>query len=349
MEDMRKAVKLADIAQKLGVSTVTVSKALSGQKGVSDEMREKIRQLADEMGYVKSVSTPKVSAHKSYTMGVIVAERFVDGDETFYWQLYQEISKSAMRKNCFVMFEVISTEDEKTLQLPKMVLEEKIEALIIMGTFRLDYTQFIRRNIHFPVVFLDSTDTVGSCDSVVSDNIMGAYRMTSYLLSQGHSRIGFVGTRLATTSIDDRYLGYVKALMEHGIEIRKDWLIDDRNRESGHMDYELNFILPKELPSAFFCNCDMAANMLIRKLMEAGYSVPGDISVVGFDNFAGGSYYKIGLTTFALNLREMGRRTVHIIRHKLENPNYSTGVYMIAGKFIERESTRPVGPPVPFA
>ena len=346
---MSKAVKLADIAEKLGVSTVTVSKALSGQKGVSEEMREKIRQLADEMGYVKTVPITKVSTSKSYTFGVIVAERFVNGDETFYWQLYQEVSKSAMHKNCFVMFEVINYEGEKQQQLPKMVQEEKIDALIIMGTFRIEYVQFIRRNVHFPIVFLDTMDPVSSCDSVVSDNVMGAYRMTSYLFAQGHRQIGFVGTRLATSSIDDRYLGYLKAAMEHGMEIKKEWLIDDRDRETGHMDYEENFILPEELPTAFFCNCDMAANMLIQKLTESGYSVPEDISVVGFDNYAGGSYYKIGLTTFAINLREMGRRTIHILKHKLENPDYSTGVYLVAGKFIERESVRMVGPPAPFA
>ena len=346
---MSKAVKLADIAEKLGVSTVTVSKALSGQKGVSEEMREKIRQLADEMGYIKSVPAPKASNQKSYTFGVVVAERFVNGDETFYWQLYQEVSKSAMRKNCFVMFEVINYEGEKLQQLPKMVVEEKIDALIIMGTFRMEYIQFIRRNVYFPIVFLDTMDPASSCDSVVSDNVMGAYRMTSYLFAQGHRSIGFVGTRLATSSIDDRYLGYIKAAMEHGMEVRKEWLIDDRDRETGHMDYEKNFILPREMPTAFFCNCDIAANMLIQKLTECGYSIPEDISVVGFDNFAGGSYYKIGLTTFALNLREMGCRTVHILRHKLENPGYSTGVYLVAGKFIERESVRTVGPPVAFA
>ena len=68
---MTKAVKLADIAERLGVSTVTVSKALSGQKGVSEEMREKIKQLADEMGYVKSVSSAKIKEKKSYTLAAV--------------------------------------------------------------------------------------------------------------------------------------------------------------------------------------------------------------------------------------------------------------------------------------
>ena len=100
---MTKAVKLADIAERVGVSTVTVSKALSGQKGVSEEVRERIKQLADEMGYVKSVSAAKTKDKKSYTLGVIVAERYLEETQSFYWQLYQELSQSAMRKNCFTM------------------------------------------------------------------------------------------------------------------------------------------------------------------------------------------------------------------------------------------------------
>ena len=72
---MTKAVKLADIAERVGVSTVTVSKALSGQKGVSEEVRERIKQLADEMGYVKSVSAAKTKDKKSYTLGVILRRR----------------------------------------------------------------------------------------------------------------------------------------------------------------------------------------------------------------------------------------------------------------------------------
>ena len=78
---MAKAVKLADIAEQLGVSTVTVSKALSGQKGVSEAMREKIKQLADELGYKQPSAVKKEKSVKSYNIGVLVSEKYLDLSE----------------------------------------------------------------------------------------------------------------------------------------------------------------------------------------------------------------------------------------------------------------------------
>lgn len=95
---MAKAVKLSDIAAKIGVSTVTVSKALSGQKGMSDELRDRIVALADEMGYVKRVQNKEKEAGKSYNLGVIVAERYIVEKQSFYWNIYQEISQRAIKK-----------------------------------------------------------------------------------------------------------------------------------------------------------------------------------------------------------------------------------------------------------
>lgn len=346
---MSKAVKLADIAKQLGVSTVTVSKALSGQKGVSDEMRGRIRQLAQEMGYVKTVQE-KPKERKSYTIGIAAAERYLGGSSSFYLHLYQEISQRAMRKNCFALLEVISFEDEHGLNMPKMVSEGKVDAVIIMGTFVNEYVEFLRKNICLPLILLDTVANGEKSDCVVANNMMGAYRMTNYLFELGHSKIGFVGTRLATMSIDDRYFGYLKSLMQHGISLREDWMIDDRDRGTGLSFYDRHYRLPpkEDMPTAFFCNNDIAAMVMIRRLTENGFCVPDDISVVGFDNFINETFPKIGITTYAINTKEMARRCIHILLHKLENPEYSTGVYMIDGKFIERESAGRIGPPVPF-
>lgn len=345
---MGKSVRLSDIAAKLNVSTVTVSKALSGQKGVSEEMRTRIISLADEMGYVKTVSEDKTEKKKSYTIGVVVAERFLSENQSFYWKLYQEISIKAIARKCFPVLEVISHESEKQMELPKIVQEEKADGIIIMGAFHAEYAKFLVTNISYPILNLDTTCGWGSCDCVVSNNLLGGYQMTNYLFESGHRNIGFVGTRLATNSIDDRYLGYLKSLMEHGIEKNEEWIIDDRGRELGNVDSQEYFRLPKNMPTAFFCNCDLSASLLIRKLERYGYSVPGDISVVGFDNYLTDQFAGIGITTYEIDMKEMASRAVHIMLHKMENERYTAGVFMLGGRFIERESVRQVAPPVPF-
>ena len=104
---MAKAVKLADIAERVGVSTVTVSKALSGQKGVSEEVREKIRSIAEELGYQQPSAARKSQNQKSYNIGILISERFLDKYESFYWQMYQAVATRATAKECFTMLEVI--------------------------------------------------------------------------------------------------------------------------------------------------------------------------------------------------------------------------------------------------
>lgn len=344
---MAKTVRLSDIGAKLNVSTVTVSKALSGQKGVSEELRSKIKSLASEMGYVKSVAEER-SRSRSHNIGVIVAERYMEENQSFYWKIYQEISQRAIDKTCFTMIEIISHEDEKNCVFPKLIKENKIDGLIIMGAYKIPYVNFLMDNVTIPKINLDTTTGSERCDSIVSNNLMGGYTMTNYLFELGHRKIGFVGTRLATSSIDDRFLGYIKSLMEHGIEFREDWIIDDRDRKYGKINYENGFELPKEMPTAFFCNCDLSSSLLINKLEEIGYSVPNEISVVGFDNFVTDQFAGIGITTYEINTKEMAKRAVHILIHKIEDSGYTSGMFMLPGTFLERESAKRIAAPVPF-
>lgn len=342
---MAKAVKLSDIGERLNVSTVTVSKALSGQKGVSDELRQKIIELADELGYKK---TTKTEERQSYTIGVVVAERYLVEGQSFYWKLYQEVSRRAMAVNCFAILEVITHEMERGNVLPKIAAEKKADGIILMGAFKTAYAGYLDSMIRVPFIALDTPGYSDSCDCVVSNNLMGGYKMTNYLFEMGHTKIGFVGTRLATSSIDDRYLGYLRSLMVHGIDSRKDWVIDDRHRDTGQIDPEKKFQLPEEMPTAFFCNCDITALALIHKLEGMGYRVPEDISVAGFDNYVPDQFGNIGITTYEIRETEMARRAVHILTHKLRNENYSTGMFVLPGRFVERDSVKRIGAPVPF-
>lgn len=161
---MAKAVRLADIGKKLNVSTVTVSKALSGQKGVSEELRAKIIQLADEMGYQKSESRKNTNEGKSFTLGIIVADRYVSENQSFYWKLYQEIARQAVSRTCFAMLEVISIEVEKRRELPKVLLEKKADGLIIMGEFERGYAEFLAEDAGVPLISLDTTGRGKSSD-----------------------------------------------------------------------------------------------------------------------------------------------------------------------------------------
>lgn len=162
--------------------------------------------------------------------------------------------------------------------------------------------------------------------------------LTNYLYDMGHREIAYVGTLCSTNSITDRYLGYQKSLMEHNLEVRKDWIIDDRNLETGKIDLNKNICLPKDMPTAFVCNCDLTAGYLIKKLQKAGYRVPEDISVVGFENYLYPGICDIEITTFEVDISEMARGTIHKVLEKIANETYTSGLFIVSGHMVHKDS-----------
>lgn len=335
---MAKSVRMADIAKELGVSTVTVSKALSDQKGVSEEMREKIKELAAQMGY-KSNSSAGENVHPSYNIGVLVRETYIEKYSSFYWEFYQKINFSAGEENCFVLLEVLGTESESQLTLPKLIQENKIDGLMILGQLTTEYLEMLQANTNVPRVYMDFYDRRVQADSVISNSFYGTYHMTDYLFDMGHVEIGYVGTLLATESITDRYLGYYKAVMEHGKEPCKDWVISDRE---SHVQIYEKLELPKKLPTAFVCNSDLAASKLIRALKEKGYRVPEDISVVGYDDYLYPGLCDIGITTYSVNMEKMSQVGMEMLLERMAGSEHPYTMQVVEGMFLKRDSVREI-------
>lgn len=339
---MVKAVKLADIAKEVNVSVVTVSKALSGQKGVSEELRARIQELADEMGYVPVHGTSKTK-DKTYTIGVISLESYFAKFASFYWKMYQELATRAVKKSCFTMLEVISTHAEEALEPPKLIKEERVDGIIIIGRPRQEYLKMLYRYKKIPMVFMDfyDDDAQERVDSVISAGFYGAYTMTNYLIGLGHTRIAYVGTLFYTESITDRYFGYCKALREHGLALRDDWVIEDRDPDNGgKIGLDYHFTLPREMPTAFVCNNDISAYALMKKLEDSGYRVPQDVSVVGYDDYLYPEYGDSQITTYAVDMAEMSRIALHCLMRKMEHANYCENLHVVSGKLIVRSSAQ---------
>ena len=337
---MAKSVKLADIAAILNVSTVTVSKALAGQKGVSEEMREKIKKLAQEMGYKSPTAVKMMKNKKSFNIGVLISDRYFDQHDSFYWQMYQEVATRAVSKDCFTMLEILSQENEKNLDMPKLLQEDKVDGLIVIGLLKETYLTLLEQHCKVPLVCLDFYDKKNECDAVVTDNFYGMYKLTNYLFDMGHTQIGYVGTLLYTNSITDRYFGYCKALLEHGCALRNDWLIADRDMETGDQGKDFPFRLPEQMPSAFVCNCDLTAGVLTGFLTRKGYRVPEDVSVVGFDNYMLPGICDLGITTYEVDIKEMVRKSINILLKKMNGESYKKGINIVEGHMVVKESVK---------
>lgn len=340
MAKMVKAVKMSDIAARLNISTVTVSKALSDQKGVSEQMRDKIKHLAQDMGYRYTAPAKDRELAKSYNMGVLVSRRYLDSSDSFYGKMCQEITAKAMQKGCFTLLEFMEEQEEQRGKLPKLIREDKIDGLIVVGKPGHDYAGRLEKTVKKPMVFLDFFDAELHTDSVITNSYLGSYLLTRYLIRAGHKEIGYVGTLFVTDSITDRYLGYVKAMMEQGLSVKSEWVINDRDLKTGLMELYQEIELPKELPTAFVCNCDYIASIVIKMIRERGCHVPEDVSVVGFDNYLYPGLCDIGITTYEVNIGEMARIAVETLYDKLEGKERDLKVSTVEGRLIEKDSVK---------
>lgn len=186
-------VRLVDIANAVGVSTVTVHNALTGQKGVSESLREQIQKAAEELGYEnhRKVRPKEEQTEDFQKIGVLIAERYLGNHTTYYWKLYQELALAATEKQCYTTIETLKNGDGgQHLELPQMVLQNKVEGLIIVGEIDKQYIRRLREAVTIPVVFLDFYDHELANDAVIADNFYGMYQMTEVLLERGMKEIG---------------------------------------------------------------------------------------------------------------------------------------------------------------
>lgn len=328
---------MRDIADKIGVSSVTVSKALNDKEGVSEELKCKIKELADEMGYRYNALAKSMKDGLSYNIGVIIPERFAGINQSFYLLVYQNITRVLENHGYYGILHILSSDDEKLLQLPRIYYEKKVDGFIILGQTSKSYIEKIQ-SIDSPKVFLDFYDDHADIDSVITDNFYGAYEITNYLIHNGHRDIGFIGNLYSTSSIQDRYLGYYKSLLEHCIDLKEENIINDRDENGAYIDIEV----PEKLPTAFVCNCDQVAHHLVHKLTKLGYSVPEDCSVVGFDNDVYAAITDPGLTTVEVDVEEMAKNAVNFILEKVKDQEKSFGRVLVKGKIIYRNSVKQI-------
>lgn len=331
----RKQVTIADIAKECGTSTVTVSKALCGRSGVSEEVRAKIRETADRMGYV---STKSVSNKFDGVIGVLIPNKFINRSGSFYWSLYNDILKQLKSPGISCIQENIGAEEESGLVVPNLFSNNRITGVISLGQLSVPYLHMLMNHTN-NLVLLDYYIPDLELDSVVTNGYSGGYAMTRHLIGLGHRSIGFIGTRSATTSIFDRFMGYLKAMLESDLPIEPEWIIPDRPA-SGERVERLEF--PERLPTAFVCNCDETAFVAIRDLKARGLSVPGDISIVGYDNYLISEISDPPITTIQIDSEEMAREALNALFERAENPSAPRKTRILTGKIVLRESTAEV-------
>jgi LacI family transcriptional regulator len=334
----KKKIRLSDIAEQLNVSTVTVSKALTNKEGVGDSLRKQIKDLAESMGYKTKKTASQDKSKITGNIGIIIPSRYFKNNNSYYWYIFNHLTTALLQKNFYSIMELVNDDDESAFNLPRMIQDSKIDGLIILGQVSNEYVETI--HTHFDnFILLDFYTDDPSLDCVTNDNFYCSYLMTKHAIALGHKNLTFVGNYKATTSIRDRYMGFLKALLEEGIKLNPSDVLNDRKDDSAEIEIKLPENL--KLPSAYICNCDETAAALISLLQARGIKVPQDVSVTGFDNYVSNTKDSIPLTTVNIRPEDIADVASELIIKKISGVPYIKGHHTVSGTIIERDSLLP--------
>lgn len=311
-----KKVSMQMIADDLHISKNAVSLALSGKKGVSDEVRDAVIRRAQELGYGLK-GYPSI---QNSNILVLIPDRVMGYEDNehfhFYHDLLWGVEAAVRKKGCNAVIAKIDSEMEQQGVLPG-IFDIPHAGVIMFGIMEHDYAQKVWA-LDAPLVMLDSYYRDLPCAVAASANLEGAYEAVRHLLNMGHTRIGFIGSSNLTTSQEDRWFGYVKALGEQGLfPAEADYL-----RISAGLQFTREEIagylarLEGNLPTAFFCGNDRIALQLYEQLIEMGYRIPQQMSIVGFDDIKLSAAADPALTTMRVDKAGMAKAAVELLLSK---------------------------------
>ena len=335
----KKEVTIYDIADKLGVSTATVSRALQNNPSTSLSTRKKINALAESMGYRPNLFASSLRSQKTHTIGVILHEL----NSSFITSVLAGIEKIASEAK----YNLIIVHSAESVMLEKVnvlnLFNKRVDGIIASLSFDTEnlshFEQFKNKNI--PVVFFDRVFEKGDDAKVIINNFQAGYDATAHLIEQGCKRIAIVTSSLKRNVYSERTRGYKQALVDHHMKFDEKLLIVDGLREEDAIRSAKHILSMKTLPDGIFITNDFCAAVIMQSLKDAGIQIPRDIAIVGFNNDNIGKVVSPKLTTVNYPGFEMGKVAAHnLINHLKGIWDLSlSSTVVIKSELIIRESS----------
>jgi|YNPNPStandDraft_1061719.scaffolds.fasta_scaffold02148_9 LacI family transcriptional regulator len=336
MSSRRPTIK--DVAARAGVSFKTVSRVINGQPGVREEVRRRVLAAIAELGYVVNQSARALALGQSRTIGVIIP-RLTDPHS---FDVVHHVGLASERRKAGVIILTRPTLPD-ALSMSQFIGHGLVGALLLVAPRPLESYLPLLRALRIPTVICEtpllaedgSGPQVAPC--VVADNRGGAYAGTSYLLSLGHRQIAFIqGAESNQNHL--RFLGYRDALADHGLPLVEAWVRQGRwTWESGYAEALALLALPQP-PTAIFCANDAMALGAMRAIMERGWRVPEDISVLGFDDIPAAAQSTPPLTTVRQPTPEIVEKALDLLIRGLDGASLAPTNYVFPTSLVVRGS-----------
>jgi LacI family repressor for deo operon, udp, cdd, tsx, nupC, and nupG len=328
------SVSIKDIAKAAGVSPSTVSRALSDHPRISLETKERIRRLATEMSYSPSAVARSLVTQRTSIIGLAVA--WVS--DPFLAQLVRGIEDTALAHGYTVILSSFYGEPDREREVLSTFRERRVDGMIVKSScFDTDHRS-LRTQFGLPIVLINRPEYVYS---VSTDNLHGGRLATEYLLDLGHSRIGYIAAEGGMRTNLDRLKAYKEALQRRGAAFDPNLVVLGDGYEEGGKEAMSRLLALPSPPTAVFCYNDLTAIGAALAVREASLQVPGDISLVGFDDIELAAYFHPPLTTFRQPAYELGRRAMEMVLALMADAQKMTSV-ILKGELVVRQSCRPL-------
>ncbi|WP_018131198.1 LacI family DNA-binding transcriptional regulator [Effusibacillus pohliae] len=332
---------IRDVAKAAGVSITTVSRVLNQYADVNPKTRQKVLKVVEKMGYQPNAVARGLVMNRTRTVGLVVSDLTKSRTgHHFMFDVLCGINDRAQELGYdVVLFSTSPTAQRKTTYL-EFVRQRRVDGVIMMG-IRLDdpYTHEVVE-APIPSVLVDVPLTSSTCSYVTTDNVAGARMATEYLLRLGHRHIGFVNGHQQAAVSQQRLAGYTQALAAAGVPFREEYvyygnfeLVDGANGVQ-HLKQQHPHI------SAVFFASDLMALGGMKYIQANGGCVPGDLSIVGFDDIDLASLMQPALTTVRQMRYEMGKSAVDTLLRMLEDGETGKGI-VLPPELIVRETAQP--------
>lgn len=309
---------IRDVAKKAGVSVATVSHVINGTRKVAPETEARVRRAMEELGYQPNAIAQSLRKRTTYAVGILVS----DITNSFFATLVRGAEDAALEAGYSVIVCNSDEDPQKEDMYIRALWRRRIDGMLIAPT--RDGTspalqELVKRKI--PFVFVDRKAKGVEADAVLSDNIGGAYQATRYLIDCGHKRIGIILGIQGSTTVEERFLGYCKALEEAGLPLVKELVAWGNYRVNGGRQAVNQLLSLPNPPTAIFSTNNQMTLGALLEIWRRQIPVPQRLAIISFDDLDCAELLTPPLTAVLQQPYMIGYQAAKLLFHRLMDKN----------------------------
>lgn len=313
-------VKIKDIADRLGISSATVSMALNDRPGVNAQTRQRVMELVKELNYM---GTTRKSIQNNGVISFLVYKRYgkILADTQFFADLIEAVEKAARHYDYTIALTYCTSKKELNSVI-KPILAAQPEGIIILGTEMDEEDLNVFEEIDVPIVVLDS-DLLGCpVDTVTIHNCDGIYKAVKYLKQQGHTDIGYLKSSFPIKNFEQRSMAFRFSMNKLNLDYDELKIFMVEPTIEGTCN-DIHILLQQgiTMPKAMIADNDLIAIGALKGFLQNGLKVPDDVSLIGFDDIPMASIFEPSLTTVNVSRKNLGYLAVEQLIWRIKNLN----------------------------